>query len=257
MKRSLLRLLFLLPFLACQPATDSSSPPTETSTNTPLPLPEGQLIFETTTANAFSAAKGDSLQKLLIQQFCDESKGYRANVWLGLNKCSWAIEKYWLDQNPDIIQRNGDELNITLPNGEKMSFIHDLREADQAAYYQFKCYLPQNDFLFIEKIVDKQCPQHLLVNRQSGQQIELNGVPFLAPSGDAFLLQSHQEACRTKLEHWSLQGQQSKRNWAIGKTDWDIKEVKWTSPQEWLIALANQNEEHSKAQFAKVKWVME
>ncbi len=230
---------------ACQPTNEN------TTTTTPPPtannsLLDGQLLLEDTDQATFAASPGDSLQKLLIQQFCDESKGYRANTWLGLNKCSWAIEKYRLDHSSNLVQRHGDELHIILPDGAKRSFIHNKSE-NEALYYQFHRHLADQGLVCIEKIQENHCPQFLLIQQESGSEQVLEGQPFWSPEGTAFLLQSNDQDCRERLEHWSITTGKAQRDWVVDFPDKALQEVKWAAPDEWLLAEANQ--------YHRLKWL--
>ncbi len=239
---ALLALLLLSP--ACQPTANPAS--AEPTTNEGQSLLDGQLLLQAIDSATFAAGPRDSLQHLLIQQFCEESKGYRANVWLGLNQCSWAIEKYRLDHGPQFVQRHGNELNVVLPDGAKRSFIHDLA-SERATYYQFRHYLPRDSLVCIEKIRESACPQLLLVQQRTGTERILDGTSFWSPRADAFLLQCIAPGCGERLEHWSVTGGSVERDWSIDFPANLLREVKWLDRGEWLLAEAGQ--------FRRLKWL--
>ncbi len=184
----------------------------------------------------FESQKGDSLQKLLIEQFCAESKGYQKGTWVGLNKCSWAIEKYRLDQTPETIQRNGDELSILIQNGEKLSFIHQNKTSENPILFQLKRYLPDLGYVLIEKINGAACSQHLFVRLSDGKQYSIPGIPYLSPDQKNFILNGGSQECRSTLEYWTLSPQEIQQSWTTSLTGGALEELRWLNEKSFVAS---------------------
>lgn len=210
---------------------------------------EGELIDQA----VFKRIKGDSLQKLLIQQFCEESKGYQKDVWMGLNKCSWAIEKYRIDQNPDIIQRNGDELSIILPDGSKKSFIHQDQEGRSPIYFQFKRYFPQQKYIVLEKMIEDGCIEHLFVQLQDGQETTLQGIPYFSSTGNEFVLNGKSESCLSTMELWHIKDGKLNKQWGTSLGSEKIEEINWINQHTVAIHLSSGQDDHDSHRYLSLK----
>jgi len=199
----------------------------------------------------FDLHKGDSLQRLLIEQFCEESKGYQKGTWLGLNKCSWAIEKYRLDQTPETIQRNGEELSILLQDGKKLSFIHQNKEGKQPILFQLKKYLPGLGYVLIEKINGENCTQHLFVSLHDGKQYTVNGTPYLSPDKKNFILNGGIKACKSTLEYWTLSNQQIQQKWTSPLQGGAFEELRWLNEKSFVGSQISEDAQNASKRFTK------
>ncbi len=219
-------LVILLLGLGCGQPTEKANSSGISTNNFYTATPIGEVDFD--------SHKGDSLQRLLIEQFCEESKGYQKGTWVGLNKCSWAIEKYRLDQTPETIQRNGDELSIIIQDGKKLSFIHQNKASEKPILFQLKKYLPRLGYALIEKIDGEECAQHLFVRLRDGKQFSITGTPFLSPDKKTFILNGGSKECQSTLEYWTLSSQEIQQVWTTPIEGGPLEELRWLSEKSFV-----------------------
>ena len=251
MKKILLFSLLFLALMACKTKTNPNQ--TTTSFSEEVDIPGGQLVIEELPAKDFDLVAGDSLKKILIQRFCDESKGYQQNTWLGLNKCSWAIEKYLLEQLDGKASRQGNDLTLSLKSGKIIHFTHDTTATSSGIYYQFQKYLPADGYFVIEKLSDEDCPEALLIQAEQGTEARLEGIPHFAPDGKSFFLNGAKDHCLSTVEYWVFADGVPQKVWSIDRPDWHIREIKWGSDHEYLLALANEKEDLKSNKFLSLK----
>lgn len=186
-------------------------------------------------AAAFKTVPADSLQKLLVEQFCEESKGYQENTWLGLNRCIWAIEKFRLGQYPELIQRTDHQLRIQLANGKQKVFLHRDLDTDTPTYFQFKRYLPKNGLILLERMSNEVCTQHLFVRLSDGKQTSVSGMPYLGRQERGFILNGGTDTCRSTLEYWTIQEGQIRKQWSEPLGTGKIEELRWVDAGEFVV----------------------
>ena len=228
------RYYFLALLLVLAACSNSESPPSAPSQSTSSP----QVHHTPIKATAFQQVRGDSLQKVLIERFCEESKGYQENTWLGLNQCIWAIEKYRLAQYPELLQRQADTLIIPLVNGSTKRYIHRGLQTETPTYFRFQRYLPQNGLVLLERIDNQQCTQQVLLRLADGQETRLTGWPYFPKNERFFILNGGTEDCRSTLEYWHLQEGQATQKWTQPLTTGPLQEVRWIDDQRFVAQSA-------------------
>lgn len=229
-------------FLACQSektAKKSSFPKTVDVSNLPKSITYGaefkteteRITLEIVSLNNFQQQTINSENRLLVEKFCTESKGYQQDIWKGMNDCSWAIEKFKLEQYPELIKRNEDLLTLQLENGETYELKHDTKK-NSLTYYQLKDYHPKAKLFTIEVNQTNQCPNYWLINAVDGKKTSLKAYPHLNPSGESLLAISGSNKnkldCQAHIEFMNLKDGQLDRRWTYEPVGWYPTQVEWT-----------------------------
>jgi hypothetical protein len=110
-------------------------------------------------------------------------------------------EAHCLGLLPEIAERNGKELRLTLDNGEAKTF-QDVEEGcgpekfvfERCFVYQLEAYFRiGNSFVVYHGYME--CGYYILVDRRSGEEIKLDAMPIYSPNGTWFVSVNDSELC--------------------------------------------------------------
>ena len=260
MKNVLLLTVFILSFSACQQeaSTDNttSQKKREAKAEHSVKLPNATLNFFSINKDDFENFEEKNEEKILIERFCEESKGYQSNVWEGENECGWAIEKYKIEQDQALVSRAGDILTIQLENGKSTSFKNILSKTDKDRTFRYKRHLKKSNYFLIEELrPNASCPIYVLLNAHTGTRNFLMGTPNIAKDETAIITSSAKSttsSCSNKIEYWSLGKENIKKEWEHVPSDWGVHELKWAKQNELYIAQITP-EEKTPSKFTKIR----
>lgn len=177
--------------------------------------------------------------KIPAERFFKKSRGYQQATWKGENNCSWAIEKYRLNNFSDRISRHGDTLVVKLKNGEKMEFHHDHSNPEQILYFQFKNYLPKAGFAVVESFQNGKCPDSFLIDINDGNSYPINGSLYFSDDESAFFAASFNSEpplrCNNKIEFYTISNGQLEKKWHVPTGDWGATDIVFINPQKILM----------------------
>jgi hypothetical protein len=110
-------------------------------------------------------------------------------------------EAHCLGLLPEIAQRTGDELRLILDNGEAKTF-KDVEEGCAPKNFVFEsCFVFRleayvrigNSFVVYKGYME--CGYYILVDRRSGEEVELESMPEYSPAGTWFVSVNASELC--------------------------------------------------------------
>jgi len=244
-KRFLLFVLLILSF-SCANNTDSNTSTTTQEADATPSLSQPKMT--TIGAGVYEAALDASLKDMPIDRLCQESKGYKNHLWEGMNKCSWAVEKFRIDQNKDKVQRNGDQLQLLISDsGRQIELTHLKATSEQraATFYQFQGYLPKADTYYLEVFRGNQCPQFWMINATTGARTSFNGRPVFNDLQDAFMMSTavpKNASCPNELSFWKLVDQTFTQQWSV-QPEHACYDLIWASKNQWQAKCVNQGDQ--------------
>ena len=185
-KLTLITLLFVVISCKTERTSDSmkDNPKTHALGQNVVSNGKSFKIFEIKKSEYLEAA-ADLEYSNLAEKFCNDSKGYQSREWLGMNDCSWAIEKYQIEENP-LISRDGNQLTLKIGDQHAQRIEHDL---ENEIFYQFKHHLVDQDLFVIEEIKNGSCSKSHLISLKDKKTKIIDGVVRPMRNGkQAFLI---------------------------------------------------------------------
>lgn len=260
MKNVLLFTFLSLFFISCQQevGTDNASTPNkqEAKAEQSIKLPNATLSFFPIDKNDFERFEEKNEEKILIERFCEESKGYQSNVWEGENECGWAIEKYKIEQDKAFVSREDALLTIKLENGKETTFKNIVSKTDKDRTFRYKRHLKKSNYFLIEELrPNASCPIYVLLNAHTGTRNFLMGTPDIAKDEMAIITSSaknNTSSCSNKIEYWSLGKENIKKEWEHMPSDWGVHDLKWAKQNELYIAQITP-EDKTPSKFTKIR----
>lgn len=185
--------------------------------------------------STYKTALDKSLASTPIDRLCKESKGYNQNEWEGKNACAWAVEKYRIEAQKDLVARKEGVLSLQLDNGA-LEIEHPMEEgAVTKFYYQFNEYIkPANAFCLLAQQIEK-CPQYWIIDRKDGSKTILNGQPIFNAQQDAFVLSTASQqidGCGNDIAYWKLKNGKFIKTWSQ-HTSQNITDLVWAKEKTW------------------------
>jgi len=167
-----------------------------------------------------------------IARLCTESKGYRKDEWDALNECSWAVEKYQMSLHPNLVNRTGGQLTLSVTDSS-FTLSH---KADE--YYQFVDFLSDSKHFVIRVLRPLACPEYWLIAiGNKNQKTVLPGEPIFAGDKKSFLLSSSTNSpklsCPNEITYWSLKNGIFQQT-GVHKTKTGFRNLLWYNGNSWV-----------------------
>ena len=204
--------------------------------------PIDQLTFETVTYL-------DTLSS--IANLCYLSKGYQSQIWEGLNRCDWAIEKERLKAAGDLVRREEASLKI-YKEDSVLELINSSNQRGDSIYYQFKKYIPHTGFFIVEKSEMTDCDKSMLFHAKSNIEYTLKGNIHFLKNPNQFILSStpgSNPKCQSKLEYYEIKDSALIKQWHLPLQAKVIENLKVGIDNNLYCAIAEKNKVETPTQF--------
>lgn len=133
-----------------------------------------------------------------------------------------------LRQYSHYAQRSGKTLKLTLANGKTLAFVDKSNPAGGTGVkYEFVDYIQPIDHFLISYLVSEG-GAYVLINRNTGKQLNIDEAPVFSPAFDRFITVSICDAyCPYRLQIWQIKPQprleetfEPEQYWASGSAKW-------------------------------------
>ncbi len=213
MNENILLLVLSLFFIGCTSKSSSEKVDSDqSSTISKASFLQTKMI----SLDSYKTATVNSSDISPVDRLCKESKGYNKNEWEGINECSWAVEKFQLEQHSNLVKRSGHQLILELADGPK-TFSHSFDEGEPRTFYQFKNHHDKANLFCIAKYIENSCPQYLLIQKNNGHTESYDGLPVFNSNQDAFLLSTASKSissCKNELQYWKITDGKAAKVWS-------------------------------------------
>ncbi len=223
---------------SCQSERTSDS-----KTDTPKTASEGSdVVLNAKKIKIFNLNKSDfdktasnNENHNLVEKFCNQSKGYQSKEWEGMNDCSWAIEKYLLEKNQNLL-RAGNELILSFSNGTKQNLLH---KEETQQYFQYDGFWEKGNLYVVKEINKGACQKTHLFNKDTGKAREFEGNFWYNAEGANGLI----DHCGELLTVIALRDQNEIEQLLTEKlVNFQILDLMWTSDMEVVAKVQQENE---------------
>lgn len=258
--------VFLLFYSACGNPSDHDSSQNKDNTENvivhssstfiaPELLKKTGINLTSITQQDFEAVPFPDAEYRKSKALCEDSKGYKADQWEGLNECSWAAELERINAHNDLVSRNQNILTLKTAGGDS-SFEHTPDGNNGIIYYRFKDYLAATNYFLIEEIINGQCMQSRLVSGKSGLQFDFKGT--VNPASDdkhliVYALNPDKAfKCSNKLEYYVLENEELIKKWHIPLMSNYIQELKFTNDKDLFLSYLKENNAARSLEYVKI-----
>lgn len=189
------------------------------------------------------------------RQLCEQSKGYKANQWEGLNECCWAEEKEKINAFKEVVRRKDKQLFLKTSSGE-ISLQHSPEAKEGATYFRFKDFISTSNYYLIEEIINGQCLNSRMISGVDGQAFNFKGMLTPFPDGIHFIVYylnpSGAANCSNKLEYYEIGAEGILKKWHIPFQNHRVHDLKPGGDREVYLALSINEETTQEIDYTKV-----
>ncbi|MFT5165910.1 MAG: hypothetical protein ACI8P3_001141 [Saprospiraceae bacterium] len=254
---------FFVIFLAtCENNPDSNKPQNTTvlikpaaKIIAPLLLDKANISLTEISQKDFEAIPYQDADFRKSKQLCEQSKGYNANQWEGLNECSWAIEQEKINAHQEVVSRKDKELILKTTTGE-ISIKHNTKASTGATYYRFKDFIPTSNYYLVEEIISGQCLNSSLISGIDGSPFNFKGLLTPSPDGRHFIVHSLNPTgttnCSNKLAYYETGDEGILKKWHIPLQNHRIQDLKLVGDHEVYLALLNNSDPAKDNDYIKI-----
>lgn len=254
---------FLVFLLACGGNPDAKKPGNDDNLSiepaleiiAPSLLDKANLTLSDISQQDFEAIPYPDVDFRKSRQLCEQSKGYQANQWEGLNECSWAEEKEKINAFKELVRRKDKQLFLKTSTGE-ISFQHSPKAKEGATFYRFKDYISTSNYYLIEEIINGQCLNARLVSGVDGQAFTFKGMLTPFPDGIHFIVYYLNPIgaanCSNKLEYYEIGAEGILKKWHVPFQNHRVQDLKLGDDREVYLALLNYREAGQEIDYMKI-----
>ncbi len=148
--------------------------------------------------------------------FAEESGKESSENCAGINafRCSKVDEAQKLKKYSQLVKRehdsNANTLELNIQNGKKLRFVN----SDDLGY-EFQEYFREHGYFLIKKQTIEEAT-YLLVNQQTGKEIDIDELPLFSPDARRIIMISVCEAfCTDRIQIWKFSQNDMKVEWTF------------------------------------------
>lgn len=181
-------------------------------------------------------------------------------------ECAKAIEAKQLEQRPPAIQRQGDNLTLTLATGKTLTWTNSPQNLppqalDQIKLYSYVRFLPEIGYHLLH-VQYYEGDEFLLVHEKTGQQTLVPAVPVISPDRRHFAIASVGYAYGPNtIQIWQLTSDQPVLAWSIEPKTWAPVKPRWLNATRlvvetdpWPRPLQNATQTPAIPQQIEIEW---
>jgi hypothetical protein len=192
-------------------------------------LTKANLTLTAISQEDFEAIPYQDAEFRKSKKLCEQSKGYQANQWEGLNECIWAIEQEKINAFKELVSRKNNQLILKTTSGE-IQLEHNPKATSGATYYRFIDFLPISNHYLIEENISEQCIQSKLISGIDGSQFRFKGTLTTTKDGLHFFICSPSSKevfnCSNKLEYYEMGTESILKKWHLPFQNHRIQNLK-------------------------------